>query len=625
MKKTVLILLLAGLSTILQAGPVTPEKALKVAERVLSAQPATKASSPLRIIWDGETATTKADAESPAFYVVGRDGGGFVIVAGNDNVRPVLALSYTNRFQVEDMPCNVSAWMNKIKRYSNGISEATPEVRSQWEMFEQTKGEIIKEGITGIYFPKNTPTVEWDQREPGNLILPTASGDTERAVSGCVAIAVAQIMTWFKHPASGQGTVNGYNSSITFDRKKYYTCTIPQHTLGVATDDGWNGTYDWDGLHELTDYQKFRAASGTPLEKDAAHLVYDIGTILQLNYSSIGTGGTVDRAAKLSDHMGYSKSAIELWKDREMFPDWKWNEILKEQVQDHPLYYSGSDPYDGGGHAYVLDGYGYYNGALVFHFNFGWDGLCNGYYSSDYQAPSDEDYIAEHPDAGFGEYHDVTALIDFVPDLEGTSQYVSRIKFIPYQSNSGFRATSITSNLLQYTFYDATLYGTGPVTANLAVFKLDNNGNISGNMLQDAETETFSLNHRTSFGWGFNYSSGSMSFGDKVAMFYKEGNSEYKKVDFENPSYGLSEIPFFPAAFIKTETSYAQNDFFYFRLTNHDITYPNAVWSITDPSNNTVIYHQDDDRVKLTQKGKYKIKVTPVQGGETIVTVINVN
>ena len=86
-----------------------------------------------------------------------------------------------------------------------------------------------------------------------------------------------------------------------------------------------------------------------------------------------------------------------------------------------------------------------------------------------------------------------------------------------------------------------------------------------------------------------------MSFGDKVAMFYKEGNSEYKKVDFENPSYGLSEIPFFPAAFIKTETSYAQNDFFYFRLTNHDITYPNAVWSITDPSNNTVIYHQDDE------------------------------
>ena len=132
MKKTILIFAFMGMAASLYAGPVSPEKALQVAERVLSVQ-STKASGDIRIIWDGESAATKADAQAPAFYVVGRDGGGFVIVSGNDNVRPVLALSYTNRFQVEGMPCNVSAWMERIKRYSRSATEATPEVKAQWE------------------------------------------------------------------------------------------------------------------------------------------------------------------------------------------------------------------------------------------------------------------------------------------------------------------------------------------------------------------------------------------------------------------------------------------------------------------------------------------------------------
>ena len=613
MKKTILVLTLLGLASGLYAGPVTPEKALKVAEKVLSVQPVTKSASTVRIIWDGETAATKAAGETPAFYVVGRDGGGFVIVAGNDNVRPVLALSYTNRFEVEGMPENVRYWMDKIKRYSRSAQEVTPEVKAQWEAFEETKGEVIPDGVTGKYFPKNKPTVEWDQDEPGSSILPTASGDAEHAVSGCVAIAMAEIMTWFKYPESGTGTVSGYTSQVTINNVTH-TAIISEHPL--ETD------YNWDGMELLTDYKKFRAEKGTPLGNNIAQLVYDIGTILQVRYSAKATSGNVDLAStKLSEHMGYSRSAIELWKDREGFPQWKWDEILKEQVQDHPLYYSGTDPYKGGGHAYVLDGYGYYSGSIVFHFNFGWDGLCNGYYSSDYQKPYDFEDIR---DEGFGEYHDVTALINFVPDQGGTTQYVSRIKYYLYDGSSGFRASKITSNSLNYSCNHVTLYGTGPLTVNLGVFKLDKNGDVSGSMLQDAETETYQLNHYRSFKWGFNFPAGSMSFGDKAAMFYQEGSSDYKMIDFENPSYGLSEIPFFPAAFIKTEASYNKNDYFYFRLTNHDVTYPDAVWDITDPNGNKLTLNQGDDRVKLSKSGKYKIKVTPVAGGESIVAVINV-
>lgn len=621
MKKTILVLMLLGIATGLYAGPITPEKALKVAEKVLSVQPVTKSASTIRIIWDGETAATKAAGEDPAFYVVGRDGGGFVIVAGNDNVRPVLALSYTNRFEVEGMPANVRYWMDKIKRYSRSIQEATPEVKAQWEAFEETKGEVIPdEGVTGKYFPKNKPTVEWGQEEPGSSKLPTASGDTEHAVSGCVAIAMAEIMTWFKYPESGTGTVSGYTSQITINNVTH-TAIISEHPLETV--------YNWDGMELLTDYKKFRAEKGTELGNNIAQLVYDIGTILQLNYSSALTGGNAKRAAtKLSEHMGYSKAAIE--RSVNDYPMWQWNEMLKEQVDEHPLYYRGADPNDGSGHAYVIDGYGFYSGSIVFHFNFGWDGLCNGYYSSDYQKPYDYEDIR---DEGFGEYHDVSAMFDFVPDESQTSNFVLELDYL---YNGGVSGSYSGNGLSIYANYIHNP-GNYAFSGKLALFYVDKNGDREEDPIYEF---TMPSEYLPSLPAGYNFYGGDdgvyltlslagtgFEVGDKLAYYYKpEGGTEYKIVGFKNKSLGLEELALAPAAFIKTEASYAKNDYFYFRLTNHDVAYPHAVWYITDPDGNDLpIMNQDDDRVQLTKSGKYKIKVTPVEGGESIVAVINVN
>lgn len=615
MKKTILIFAFMGMAAGLYAGPVSPEKALQVAERVLSVQ-STKASGDIRIIWDGESAATKADVQDPAFYVVGRDGGGFVIVSGNDNVRPVLALSYTNRFQVEGMPCNVSAWMERIKRYSRSATEASPEVKAQWEALEQTKGDLLPEdGITGIYFPGNKRTVEWDQDEPGSSLLPTASNDTEHAISGCVAIAVAQIMTWFKYPAAGQGTVSGYNSSIN----NHYV-SVPEHTLGEATED-WDGTYDWEGMEELTDYQKFRAAKGTPLEKDIAHLVYDIGTLLQLQYSADATGGNVDRiASQFSEHMGYSKKAYERLRE-DGYPAWKWDEMLVEEVTRHPLYYSGDDPYEKVGHAYVLDGYGFYQGNVVFHFNFGWSGLCNGFYSSDYQAPADDPNIT---DAGYGEYHNVSALFDFEPDRDGSSSFLMSLG---YNSNGGIQA-SWNQNGLAITIRRLANRGNADFIGSYALFyvdKDDNSEEVDGSRQGVSQGDLSPGYYYTEFSYTFRNPQG-LVLGDRFYMGYKPtGEDSFSKVEYISPAIVLDEAPVYPATFIKTESSYNVNDYFYFRLTNHDSTYKNAVWTITDPSKETTVYNQADDRFKLTKAGKYKIKVTPRQGGETVVAVITVN
>ena len=213
--KRIFLILFAVLLTggmMLQAAPVSESRAREVAMKVLAAQPATKASSgDVKLIWNGEDAATKA-ATQPAFYVFGRDGGGFVIVAGDDNVQPVLAISETNEFKVEGMPENVKWWMDNMKYYVRNMLP-TQQVREQWAQFAETKGDPgpLPGTITDKH-EKLTPT--WDQgnNDPVyfgegqhifNAMCPLDLNGTDLSITGCVAVALGEVITY----QSGQGGV----------------------------------------------------------------------------------------------------------------------------------------------------------------------------------------------------------------------------------------------------------------------------------------------------------------------------------------------------------------------------------------------------------------------------------
>jgi hypothetical protein len=76
--------------------------------------------------------------------------------------------------------------------------------------------------------------------------------------------------------------------------------------------------------------------------------------------------------------------------------------MLKTQIDaGRPVYYSGRD-IDDGGHAFVCSGY---TDTDLFHFNFGWSGSNNGYYSVD--------------NVG-GFFNDQAAVIDIYPENSNT-------------------------------------------------------------------------------------------------------------------------------------------------------------------------------------------------------------
>lgn len=635
MKKTFSIVSMMLLGCALYAGPVTPEKALQVARSVFASAPGTKAAgeSELKIVWDGEFEPATKAAQDPAFYVVSRPEGGFVMVSGNDNVQPVLAFSFDNDFVVEGMPDNVRWWMQQYKDHVRSSVSATPAIREQWEKFEGTKADAvapITEGVTNEY--KASRTNEWNQTNPANYYCPDVDGQTQTSVCGCVALATAEIMAWFgtSNPALLSYTIPGYN--YTSENSKSVNVELPDgHALTTSHNwtalkalesktDFYNQVVDFNTVTSNEEFwgKLYYGASKenpvtheinelTDLGKDLAHLTYDIGTLLQAKYNENAYNGTGAVTAKVISAVGpvfhYNNGARFVAKDS--YTNGQWELLMKEQIYDHPIIYTGP------GHAYAADGYGTYNNKLYFHFNMGWGGDDNGYYTLDIQEALDNPHYA---------------IIDFYPN---PSHYQAQpvIGFTQVSGNkggfdyvSGYYTNSLTFNLN----YSENM-GSADFAGEFAIFVVNAAGTRGGSPVAIANVENEDPLPAGSYypGKSFNNVDVSASFGDQLVAYYKEtGKETYTPFIFAPFDVILPALPVFPAAAIKKKASYSVGDYFIFELTNHSYTYENSTWKITAPDGTTTQYNMDDYRVQLTAAGDYKISCTTDE--ETVVTYITV-
>lgn len=605
MKRILTFVSMILLATTLFANPVSREKALRVAEKVFNSSPATKGAiqSNLKIVWDGEFEQTKGVMD-PDFYVVAREGKGFVIVAGNDNVQPVLGFSFDSPFKTEGMPEHVRAWMGQMKSYVQSAVKPLPGVREKWADLAETKS-----ALSGTFEDEYTAsrTLCWDQSEPFNYYAPTVTGQSSQAVTGCVPLAIAEIMTWHwaNNPAKGTGTVEEYS----YTPQTGGTQVIPEHTLGTV--------YDWSGFKACNTWEDFYTAypTMTDLGKNVAQLIYDIGTILQVEYNNSktgegsGTGGNLALLNRLVTMMSYNKGAYTA--NRTSFTVAKWEQKFINEITLRPVYYSGM------GHAYVADGYATYSGDTVVHFNLGWGGHCNGYYYY-YDVNTDE-----------GEYTGSTALFDFYPDPLGTSEFITELSFFYDPSTEKGGLVEQESEYPGYTRFDySNLKNSGSTQFDgfTAIFRVNKDGTKDATPLYEENWSSTDFQPGWYFsGYNFFSTPSDLTFGDKYIMFYKkDASSEYIPVRYEVDGNVSPEIPVFPAAFIKTAASYNVGDYFVFELTNNNYRYGDSTWKVTNPAGVTTNYTMNDWRVKLTIAGEYKIEAsTPSK--EKIVVYITVN
>lgn len=168
---------------------------------------------------------------------------------------------------------------------------------------------------------------------------------------GCVATAMGQLMHYHSWPLQGQGS-NSYFSI-------YY---------GQQTADFGATTYDWALMPNVLN-------QASP---EVARLLYHCGVSVNMNYHLLGSGALTSSAGNaLKTYFGYD-SSLALHFASTYTPS-AWIDLLKNELDSaRPVIYRAEQSGGGAGHAWVMDGY---DGAGLFHSNWGWGGYYNGYYN----------------------------------------------------------------------------------------------------------------------------------------------------------------------------------------------------------------------------------------------------
>lgn len=213
-------------------------------------------------------------------------------------------------------------------------------------------------------------TIRYHQNAPYNNNCPN------RAVTGCVATAMSQIMCYYQYPNCGTGSAK-------------YTTLSGETTFNFDTH-----PFDWTQIKNNYDgnYTNAQAAA-------VANLCLAAGAAVNMNYSRDGSGAhSEDVAPAMKTYFGFSEDATFASSTNPPYED-DWIYTLEEDLDNgYPIYYAGSQGSSFTGHAFLIDGYTISNTGSTnvqrywFHLNWGWGGHLNGYYRINYLKPEDTNY-----------------------------------------------------------------------------------------------------------------------------------------------------------------------------------------------------------------------------------------
>lgn len=371
MKKFVTLVVLAVIFSLNGfANPVSVAKAKQVGQTFLTTSAATssemlgaKLNVNYQLIFTATAVNStlnSTESETVLFYVFGAEDNGFVIVAGDDCIVPILGYSHDGTLYPNNIPPNMQGWLEGYKaeiRYAieNNIS-ATEEIQAQWAALEAGNPISTSKDVQAI---APMITTKWDQSAPYNSLCPQGSNGA-RPPTGCVATAMAQVMMYWKHPTTGTGS-----SSYTPPGSYGY---------GLCSADFGNTTYDWQNMPN-----KLTTSSSAAQKTAVATLMYHCGVSVKMQYGPQGSGAMMEGSAPsavhaLKTYFGYKSTLSVRYKQQSTEANWK-NLIKTELDAGRPLLYAATST--AAGHAFVCDGY---DANDKFHFNWGWSGSGDGYF-----------------------------------------------------------------------------------------------------------------------------------------------------------------------------------------------------------------------------------------------------
>ena len=257
MKKLLLLFLVLLCSLTAWTAQRSPEEALSIARSFFmqSSGDVTRSAGDIQLVTvsnDLLKSVSTRSVEGTAFYIYNYEQSAYVIVSGDDRMKPVLGYSDNGSFITENLPVNILGW---LELYNAAYAE----------LGNGEKAVTEPKLLTKTSFPASVSpllgSICWDQSAPYNNTCPLYQG--ERCVTGCVATAMAMILKYHEYPVKGKGT-HSYKAPNGIE------CSF----------DYGNTTFDWNNM--LPQY----SGTYTAEQADAvAQLMSACGVAVDMQYS----------------------------------------------------------------------------------------------------------------------------------------------------------------------------------------------------------------------------------------------------------------------------------------------------------------------------------------------------
>lgn len=293
-------------------------------------------------------------------YVFANGEEGFIVVASDDRVRPVVGYSFDSPFPTRLHP-ELRYWLSIYEMQIADAVTTDADANPRWGRL--LTDDVIPEPVSLQNVPALCHT-RWDQLAPYSDMCPFDSNYGDHAVVGCVATAMAQIMKRWNHPSCGTG-----NHSY-----EYYL-------YGTISADFEHTTYMWEMMPNYVS-----VSTSDERKRALSTLSFHCGVAVNMMYGTVATGGSgaysscgpwTDACAEHAFYEFFKYDTSLQFRTRHGYSDSQWLAMIDEDLANgRPIYYAGSDT--ASGHAFVLDGSDL---DTMYHFNWGWSGFGDGFYA----------------------------------------------------------------------------------------------------------------------------------------------------------------------------------------------------------------------------------------------------
>ena len=399
------------------ANPVDHDKALATARQFMARRghhipscerPSTSEATTPDTTINVQRSTFNVQRPQP-YYIFNADRG-YVIVAGDDRSAPVLGYSDSGTFDEENLPDGLR-WL--LQSYSEQMAQL-----DQLFALHEAHALAPAQNAPRLY---NTPVrhsvepllpMNWNQGDPYNLLCPIYynqdGSQGGHSATGCVATAMAQVIGYYRWPMQTKRTIPGYIQKYSTDRgeKSVRLNSVPAGSV-----------IDWDNILDNYNGQETEAQ-----QQAIAELMLWVGMDCKMNYGASSSSGFSEGIDGLVNYFDYDDGTHVAKRDRYTLQQWT-DLIYNEIATGHPVPFGGQNA--GGGHAFVLDGC---DADGLFHVNWGWGGMSNGYFRIDVLDPDNSSGIgASMTPGGYNMGQDAIIGMrrpdDSKADEEDTPQY----------------------------------------------------------------------------------------------------------------------------------------------------------------------------------------------------------